>query len=386
MTFFARIKENLKRITDSTAWKRFRPLVIYLTSILIVAVILWVVISSVINNYLAPVDSNDATPVEFVVESGWGASTIAKHLYEACGEGEEGLISNKAIFKIYVDFTGKSKDLRAGKYYLSKNMDIPTIIDVLCSGNEINEQVVTITIPEGTTIEGIVNILKKNGMNIDEEKFLSLCRSGEAFTSYGFVNNVYIADEDRRYALEGYLFPDTYDFDLTSSSETVITRFLNRFRAICYESDEDYAARAEELGMSMDEVISLAALIEREAVLEEDFYKVSAVFHNRLDRDMKLESDAPLPYILEVENQLLFNEEEKYTDSPYNTHVYAGVPLGPICNPGRLAIRAALYPNEEYMEEEYLFFCLMDSQTGALVYARTNAEHEDNVAKYSENW
>lgn len=372
---------NKKKFTQTKTWKRLRPVVIVLISLAIVITMLSVAFGTIIDRYLSPVDTNDATPIEFVLQDGWGASTVAKHLYEACGEDEEGLISNKAVFKIYVDFMGKSKDLKAGRYYLSKNMDIPTIIDVLCSGGGEDLNVVRVTIREGATVEDIVKVLKESGMLLDEETFLNICRGMDSYGSYAFKSS-----DDVKYALEGYLFPDTYEFYKNASSETVISTLLARCFDIYNNSEEDYEARAAELGLSMNEVLSLAAMLEREAVHEEDFYRVSAVFHTRLKQGMKLESDSTLSYILNTESKIEFTSEEVNVDSRYNTHVYNGLPIGPICNPGRLAIDAALNPDPDYMEEGYLFFCLTTSDSGALVYAKTNAEHEANVAKYRPYW
>ncbi|MBQ9950254.1 MAG: endolytic transglycosylase MltG [Clostridia bacterium] len=368
------------------AWVVGRPVVVLCCALLITFMIIGIILSTVQNKFLAPVDKNDATPIEFIISDGWGASTIAKHLYEACGEGEPGLIRNKAVFKVYVDFMGKSKDLQAGKYYLSKNMDIPTIIDTLCDGGESTKSV-KITIPEGTTIENIVRIMNEGGLNLDEEEFLGLCKTGENFTNYEFVNNVYIADEDRQYALEGYLFPDTYDLYKDASSETVINKMLSRFKDVCYSGEDSLYAKAKAAGLSMDEAIALASVIEKEAVTDADFLRVSAVFHNRMDIGMKLQSDAPLAYIYKRAGEnLKFTAEELQIDSPYNTYVYEGVPIGAICNPGKRAIEAAVSPDSDFVAEGYLFFCLKDKKTGENVYAKTYEEHQKNVEMYEGNW
>ena len=374
-------KEKFKKI-----WNLCRPATVLVSSILIVVFAIWLVCTIFIHKYISPVDKNDATPVEFIISDGWGASTIAKHLYEACGENQPGLIRNKAVFKVYVDFIGKSKDLQAGKYYLSKNMDIPTIIDTLCKGGE-SLNVKKITIPEGTTVEGIVKILKDSGMYFDSKEFLDLCKKGEKFTNYEFVNNVVKANESARtYALEGYLFPDTYDLYIDASSQTIINKMLSRFNSVCYGGENSLYNKAKAKGLSMDEAIALASVIEKEAVLDKDFYRVSAVFHNRLKIDMPLQSDAPLAYLFKTTDTVTFTQEQMNFDSPYNTHVYKGVPIGAICNPGKLAITAALTPDEEFVAENYLYFCFTDHETNENVYAKTYEEHQANVERYRPNW
>lgn len=372
--------------TLRTVWLVSRPFIVLLCSVLITLFAISVIFSIARHKLLDPVDRNDATPIEFVINDGWGASTIAKHLYEICGEGQPGLIRNKAVFKVYVDFMGKSKDLQAGKYYLSKNMDIPTIIETLCDGGE-STKTVKVTIPEGTTVENIVKILKESGMELDEKEFLKLCKKGDSFTGYEFINNVVVAKEDRTYALEGYLFPDTYDFYRDASSATVISKMLSRFQDVCYSGDNSLYDRAKAAGMSMDEALALASMIEKEAVTDTDFLRVSAVFHNRLSQHMKLQSDAPLAYIYKRAGEnLKFTSEEMNIDSKYNTYVYEGVPVGAICNPGKRAIEAAVSPDEEYVRDGYLYFCLKDPETGENVYAKTYEEHQRNVDKYSVNW
>ena len=215
------------------------------------------------------------------------------------------------------------------------------------------------------------------------DRFLELCIDGAEFAEkYWFIKS--IVDEGRSgriYMLEGYLFPDTYEVFADATEEEVIKKMLDRFNEIY---SRKYIERAEELELSMDDVVILASMVEKEAK-KFDFNKVSAVFHLRLEQDMPLYSDATLGYVLKTQS-IEFSQEELNTDSPYNTYKYSGLPAGPISNPGQAAIEAVLYPNEEFMEEGYLFFCLMDSNTGALIFAKTAEEHAANVEKYRPFW
>ena len=188
---------------------------------------------------------------------------------------------------------------------------------------------------------------------------------------------------ERRYVLEGYLFPDTYDIYADSMPEEILDKMLTRYYEV-YKGE--WVSRAEELDMTRDQVMTLASIIEREASDPEDFYKVSAVFHNRLNAGMKLESCATLNYIT-GQDRLVFTENEMSIVSSYNTYLNAGLPIGPISNPGAAAIQAALYPNEEYLEEGYLFFCNANPQeTRSLVFSKTYEEHQENVARYKQYW
>ncbi len=363
-------------------WSKISPAAAFICALLITFIVVRVGVKVVYNKLAQPVDPSDPTPVVVEIPKGSGASAIAKILYEAGGEGNPGLIKNKAVFKVYVDFMNKSSGLKAGTYILSRNMSISDIVNIICTGNPPRASV-KFTISEGMTVEAIANKLVEKGILKSGDRFLELCKTGKAFTnSHWFVKQ--LVDEgrpDRVYMLEGYLFPDTYEVYEDATEEEVITKMLDRFNEIY---SRKYIERAEELDLTMDQVVILASIIEKEAK-PFDFNKVSAVFYSRTALDMPLYSDATLGYILKT-NAMEFSPAELDTDSPYNTYKYKGLPAGPISNPGVAAIEAALYPNEQYIEEGYLFFCLMDPNTGALVFAKTAEEHAANVEKYRPLW
>ena len=371
------------------AAKTLRPVMIYVISIAICVAMLVVGVNYALDEFVRPVDENDAEPITVTIEKGSGASTIAKLLYEAGGEGNKGLINNKAAFKIYVDFTGKSSTLKAGTYVLSRNMDIAQMVDIICTGNPARKTV-NIKIREGMEIEDIAKLLVENGILDSTDEFLSLCKTGEAFSEYSFVNSILQSSNasERKYALEGYLFPDTYEVYADASAKSIITKMLIRFNEIF--SDE-YVDRAQELNMTVDQIVTLASLIEREAK-SADFAKVSAVFHNRLNTGMKLQSDAPLKYILNAGSTLDYTAEQKAVDSPYNTYNVDGLPIGPICNPSGAAIKAALYPDGDYVGEGYLYFVLKsrtqdteDPDYGKLVFSKSYEDFLKNKEAYKNS-
>ena len=366
-----------------TAWPYIRPVLVLSISLAVSFVVFSNVYKYIQIRYMRPVDIDDPTPYMLVVENSDSASRIASKLYEACGEGESGIISNKAVFKVYVDFVGKANKLKAGTYILSKNMDIPQIVDIICAGNP-PKPTVKFTVQEGFTISGVLWALDKAGIKIDEEAFRSLCNETAMFSKYSFVEQLTNRpDKERDYALEGYLFPDTYEVFIDVRPEAVINKMLMRFYEIF---TDEYIARAKELNLSIDDVVTLASIIEREASVDEDFYKVSAVFHNRLADGQKLESCATMQYALKV-NKYVYTEQERATQSPYNTYLYEGLPAGPVSNPGKRAIEAALYPNQEYLNKKYKYFCNMDlPENKSLVFAKTFEEHQANVERYSKFW
>lgn len=362
------------------AWRILRPVAATLLGVVLVAVAMIGAVRYVLSHFVYPVDADDNTPIEVVIPNGASASRIASLLYYARGADEPGLIVSTASFKVYVDFTGRSSALKAGTYVLSRNMTIPEIVNILCAGNEAR-RVTRFTIPEGYTAAQIAQALFEAGILEDQEEFLALCKDGTLLAAE-YLDPILNAS-DRRYALEGYLFPDTYEIYEDATAGDILKKMLNRFTVVFTAED---ARRAKELGFTTDQVVALASMIEREAGAAEDFPRVSAVFHNRLRQGMSLESCATLSYALGVK-KYTFTESELATVSPYNTYRNKGLPVGPVCNPGRTAIQAALYPSEEYLSEGYLYFCNMNpKQTNQLVFARTYDEHRRNVTMYSPFW
>ena len=361
-------------------WRILRPIAATLLSLGLVALAMIGALRYVLSHFVYPVDEDDNTPIEVVIPNGASASRIASLLYHARGQDEPGLIVSTASFKVYVDFTGRANSLKAGTYVLSRNMTIPEIVNILCAGNEAR-RVTRFTIPEGFTADQIAQALFEAGILEDQEEFLALCKDG-TLLSVAYLDPL-LNPSDRRYALEGYLFPDTYEIYEDAAAADILKKMLNRFAVVFSEEDAD---RARALNLTPDQVLTLASMIEKEAAAEEDFARVSAVFHNRLKQGMPLESCATLSYTLGVK-KYTFTEDELSTVSPYNTYRNKGLPVGPICNPGRTAIQAALYPSEEYLQEGYLYFCNMNpKQTNSLVFSRTYQEHRSNVVKYSPFW
>lgn len=362
-------------------WRVIRPAVTVTVAAVVVAMVVYGAIRYVLSHYVYPVDRNDSTPIEVVIPSSSSASAIANILYTACGAENEGLIVSTASFKVYVDFVGKANSLKAGTYVLSKNMSIAEIVDVLAEGNP-PRLTMRFTVPEGYTVENIAALLVEQGCIPDSASFLSLCKDATLFSNYAFIAELGNMTE-RTYVLEGYLFPDTYEIYVDATPEEIIRKMLDRFDEVFTDA---YLARAAEMELTMDQVVTLASIIEREAAVVDDMFKVSAVFRNRMAAGMQLESCATLSYALGV-NKYVFTSEEMDTVSPFNTYRNKGLPIGPISNPGTVAIEAALYPNSQMLADGYLYFCNRDPHvTSELVFAATYEEHERNVETYRPYW
>ncbi len=327
-----------------------------------------------IDNGTLVIDKNTEGAVVLVVEMGDSTGDIADKLLEM------GLINNTFVFSLMSKVNGFDGAYVAGTHYLIPGLSYDEIMYFLT----LEPSQVTVTIPEGTTYVELKAILHDAGLNFDDAEFDECMNSPDLFVDYDFISSIEI-DPDRDYILAGYLYPDTYKFDVNASPESIIRKFLNNMENKLYD---EYYARAEQIGMSMDEVITLASIIQQESGKVSDMMYISAVFHNRLDSDDEsmrfLGSSATINYLVELQGgtpSLLHTEAETSIDSPYNTYTNPGLPPGPICMPGLDAISAALYPEPNC---GYMYFCATGD--GGTAFAVTLAEHEENVATYSANW
>ena len=295
---------------------------------------------------------------------------------------EPQLIRSKTVFKYYCDFAGMGQKIQVGTYKLRKNMSMQEIAEQLSTGDG-NPMVRNITLIPGETIEEFAAKLVSTGVLESDEKFLQLCREGTAFREYEYIDDVMSTKTytQRKYVLEGYLAPNTYEVYIGADEETIIRKLLSQTEAVFTDELRD---QADKQGLTMDQVLILASMIEKEAK-ETDFAKVSAVFYNRQKRGMPLQSDVTIHYITGIRRMALSNDDIS-ANSPYNTYRITGLPVGPICNPSPAAIRAALYPDETFLAEGYLYFCAKEPESGELYFSKTLEEHNRVVEQYSKSW
>lgn len=360
----------------SALWHVLRPILIGLGTALVVAGILFSVWNKVYGEFIAPPDTSSTAQIPFSIESGQSLTRVANRLEEA------GLIRNRTVFKYYCDFAGMGQKIQAGSYTLSPAMTMQEIADQLTRGDG-NPIVRNITLIPGWTIEQFAAQLVKDGVLTDSTEFLTLCREGTSFSDFYSVKDVLSSKNvsQRRYVLEGYLAPDTYEVYIGATANEIIRKLLSQTERVFSVAAQD---RAEELGYTMDEILTMASMIEKEAS-KADFAKVSAVFHNRLKAGMKLQSDVTIHYITGVRKMSL-SSSDLALDSPYNTYRVSGLPLGPICAPSADAINAALYPDETFVAENYLYFCATSPESTELHFSRTLQEHEQAVSIYAPLW
>lgn len=307
-----------------------------------------------------------ANGIEITIPRGSSTSDIAEILKK------NGIIKWPSIFKLQSKINGYDDTYMSGKHIVSKELSYDQLMRILSS----NPVSINVTIREDYYLGQVLDTLSEKKL-IDKNKFITSMNT-EKF-DYKFLSQI----PKRENRLEGYLFPDTYFFDPNSTDWEIITKFLDNFDN---KFKLDYYARAEELNMTVDQIITLASIIEKEATLSEEKPIISSVFHNRLkSKDpslRKLKSDATIQYILykregKIKENLSYKDLE--IDDPYNTYLHEGLPPGPICNPGLEAIEAALYPDED---SQYLYFVARGD--GSHQFSKTLSEHEAARKKYSE--
>lgn len=298
------------------------------------------------------------------LEEGMGVSEIAEHLKQ------NEIIRSTFGFQYCAWRKRAGGGLQASTYNLRPGDRVQEIIAIL-QGGEDQGDAVKVTAIEGWTLAELADEIEKKGLSTVERFTLATQKASNYQDDYAFLKST---PDDA--TLEGYLFPDTYLYDPeTVDDRVVIEKMLDNFDTkVTRELRDEIASQ----GRTIHDVIVLASIVEREASNSEEASKIAGVFMNRLNIDMKLQSDATVNYITGKRNPRASATDIKI-DSPYNTYVYKGLPPGPISNPGITAIKAAIFPEEH----DYLFF-LNEQEEGKAIFAETLDEHNANKQKYLE--
>ncbi len=311
---------------------------------LIVAFLLWFKSAS------SPV-SGDASLKDFLIVRGLSGSQIGEKLYK------EGLIKSSLAFKIYIQLTGKANKIQAGEYQLSQNFNLFKIVDELVKG----PAEIWVTIPEGLRREEIAL------------RYSEALGTGEEFRKE-FL--------EASQGMEGYLFPDTYLFAKTASASAIVRKMRRTFDL----KIEGMKAEIEAGSLSLEEVVTLASIVERESKFDEERPIIAGILINRLNIGMGLQADATVQYAVANANcrarkecnwwPTVLTKDELKINSPYNTYRFKGLPPGPIANPGLSSIKAAILPKTS----NYLYYLHDDG--GVAHYAETLEEHNQNIRIY----
>jgi len=284
---------------------------------------------------------------------------------------ENGLVHNRYLYHLENFLKGNREPYESGTYELNTQMDTSQINRTLRSVVTQNTQI-KITIPEGRGVKEIASYLESEGI-MSADEFLEACGTGDF--QYDFLENVSRTGNDR---LEGYLFPDTYFISENPTPEEIIDKMLFRFQEMY---DWECEAKAEELGLTTDQVIIIASIIEKEISRAEERGMAASVVYNRLAIDMNLQMCSTVIYILDKPKSRLLDEDLQIP-SPYNTYINKGLPIGPIGNPGKACIDAALNPDET----DYLYFVVKDEETGEHFFTDDYDEFLNAKIKYNQRF
>ncbi len=285
---------------------------------------------------------------------------------------ENGVINKPNFFTLYSKVTKSDNFYQYGIYEVEQNMDYEALINHMQSNlNRLDNETTRIAITEGMSVLQIAQLLEDHGIcTVDE--ILTTANNAEYFDIYAVIKEI-TNDKERYYLLEGYLFPDSYDFYTGENPIDALSKMLNNYKAKITQEMRDKAAS---MNLTMDQVMTLASMIQAEAADVNDMYMISSVFHNRLNHVEEtgiktLDSDPTVWYPYHTKEDVPADQAEKFV-SRYNTYQLEGIPPGPICNPGMDAIQAALNPRTT----DYYYFCHKEGQA---YYSKTLEEHNQKL-------
>lgn len=300
--------------------------------------------------------NSKGSPKVIRIYNGMNVKDIARLLKE------KGIIRNEISFVLLVKVTSSETVLKSGIYKLSPCSNLIEVFRIIKKGDANN---FCVTIPEGYNTYQIADLLQKQGVILNRQRFIDMSQNKD------FIASLNIFSKN----LEGYLFPETYCFEPQTKDEKVIETMINECKKRVLNNKE-YQKQARFLGLSMHQVITLASIIEKEASASDERPLVSAVFHNRLKQGMLLESCATVIYALGKKFSERLKRVDLHIDSEYNTYLHKGLPLTPISNPGIKSIESALYPKPV----DYLYF--VSTGNGRHKFSSNVEEHRENVVRY----
>lgn len=358
--------ENVE-VQEVKKGKIWRKLLITFAVVLLLAAIAAGGTWMFITQSLQPMEASDQE-VRVKIPPGTGTSAIAKLLEE------NGIIRNSTIFVAYLKWKGYGTKFQAGEYAFKPGLTNEEIIEMLNNGQVVKEEMIRLTIPEGFTIRQIAEKLEEVP-NWSADKFLEIVGSSE---------NHYIADAYRHipddpnitYYLEGYLFPETYEFKKDTTEEQVVERMLQELDRKLATLPEGWEKQLDKLGITFHEMMTIASLVEKEVAVDKERALVAGVIFNRIKSKMPLQIDATIQYLFDKPKERLF-EADLNIDSPYNTYQIPGIPPGPIGSPSVASIQAALYPEET----KYFFYVTKKDGSKEHLFAETFEGHKKNIAE-----
>lgn len=328
--------------------------------ILVLAIFIIVIMQRTVSHFLDGGSSGNQT-VLFTVGQNETVDQVAKNLED------QHLIQSATYFKVKMRLTNADANLKAGRYTLHQGMTVDQIIHALTTSEAV--EVVQVRFQEGWRTEQYAERLQQLGLISSTDEFMNAIKNGN--WNYSFLSS-----RPSTSSLEGFLFPNTYEFRAGGSVDDIINTLLQTFDQ---KVPPDLRAKADALGYNFYQVMTVASIVEREAAVPEERPIIASVYYNRLKAGMPLQADPTVQYAVGHTGDWWpdITQNDLNTDSPYNTYLHPGLP-GPICNPSLASIDAALNP----AQTDYLYFVAKGDGSGTHAFAKTYAEHQENINKY----
>lgn len=368
-------RKKLKLENEQKLWERAEEASLVRKIVLVITLLVLIIGGGMlvggflyIRSALQPVDPESDEEIVVEIPMGSGVSKIASILEE------NKVIKDDLVFKYYVRFKNET-GFQAGTYQFTPSMTLDEIISILKTGKVHEDAALVITIPEGIWLKDIAKIIADHLEIPQDEVFQTLNDPdfiAEMMEMFPDLLTEEILQENIKYPLEGYLFPATYSYtEEKPSIKEIVIPMLEKTQEVIGKYRSDLNARE----MTVHELLTLASLIEEEAVTEEDRRMISSVFYNRMEIGMPLQTDPTVIYAMGEHRERLYYKDYEI-DDPYNTYKISNLPPGPIANPGEISIEAALYP----ASTDYLFF--LATREGEVLFSETLEEHNQKIKEH----
>jgi UPF0755 protein len=319
---------------------------------------------------LQPVPAS-SKPQIVLVAAGTSPQQIAQLLER------EGLIRSAQVFTYYLKYKQQGSKFQAGEYEMLPGMTIEAIIEAMNKGLIVKEQGIKLTVPEGYTVRQIAEKVNQQ-FGIEPSFFMQKAQQYNGFSAAAYSQ---ITDTSQLLSrLEGYLFPDTYEWKPDIKVEDMLDQMMLELDRKLSGLPDNWRQVLADRGQTFHQMLTIASLIEREAVVDEERPLISGIIQNRLNKKMELQIDATVQYLFDKPKDRLF-EKDLQTESPYNTYLHKGLPPGPIASPSLASIQAAIFPESS----AYLFYVTKKDGSKAHYFAETFEQHQKNIALSKKN-
>ncbi len=356
------MSENVRRRRRPVSKKKKKSPIIFVIIIIVIIMAGLLLLNRIMSEDMRGNAADSQVKVE--VPSGSTVSEIADLLEQ------NGVVDSAFRFRLQCRVKGKGSGFKSGSYVFSNTETFDSLVDKLNTG-AMDGDAIVITFKEGQWLKEMAQTAAESGICTYDE-FMAAANSRNY--SYDFIKDI----PDRDNVLEGYLYPETYYFDKNSTAETIVDTMLSQFEKVIKENQ--IKEKAEKQGLTLDDAVIIASLIEAEVKYEPERVLVSSVIHNRLDQNIKLQIDASVIYSLGKRVTRVYYADLETAD-PHNTYYVNGLPSGPIGAPRAASLTAAVEPEKT----DYLYYVVEDSETGRHHFTGDYADFQKASSEYKEN-